>query len=338
MKYSLIMENWRRYQKLEENLYLLETKKITYESLVMKLENQEITPVVYLESLDHYVTEQSRVYLASISEGIFKETVSALMRKAAAFAISSISKVLGVLNKIDVGVGVAAMKTIGTALGILKKLVPVAKKVMKVMGPFVGIVIIVGLALCSQAAMAAGLDPETLKMTIPDDVLRIATEIAADLAKEMEASTKVSVDINQIVDVSQGGEQVVQNATEIVQELGDDTAVDKAIRAAELLQTMAEWEGEMTVEQYETILDKLDVELADTINEAVKDAQALKENEPGIAEEMEKIADLKGRLRVQWDGIVDSEISSKRISSGDTQADVLRSQSVQVGKKSIVNR
>ena len=336
MKYSLIMENWRRYKKLEEGLFLLETKKITYESLLLKLENKEIAPMVYLESLDHYVTEQSKIYLTSINEGIFKDSITAMMRKAIGFAIGSVQKVTQMLSKIDVGAGVVAYKVIMKCLQIIKKLVPVAKKVMKVMGPFVGVAIIVGLAMCSQTAMAAGIDPETAKMTIPDELLKIAAEIAADLAQGMEGSEQVVIDVNELVKVEKDGEAVVDIAKKVLDVLGDDTGTDKAIRAAELLQYLADQKGEMSVQEFQQIVDKMDPEIADILEVSLQDAKAMQKADPEGAKEMAKL----GKIYVSWKGHVASQIDSLQVqhtdkAGGVTDVSSIKSQSAQIGRSSI---
>ena len=334
MKHSLIMENWRRYKKLEEGLFLLETKKITYESLLLKLENQEIAPLIYLESLDHYVTEQSKVYLTSINEGFLKDSVTSLFRKAINFTIDSMQKVTQILNKINFEVSMAGWKVIHSAMLILKKLVPVAKKVMKVMGPMVGCVIIIGLAMCSQSALAAGIDPETLKMAIPDEILKLASEIALDLRDGMEATEQITLQSQEIERVTKGGVDVVDNATELFVHLRDETASDKAGRVAELLQWLANKEGEMTIAEYQKIVNALDPEIADTLEECMKDARAMAKNDP---EGTKKMANLE-QFYSTWKGHLTSVVEQYDLSQtsgpeGDTQVGVSRSQSVSTGTK-----
>ena len=52
------MENWRKYQQLEDEFYLLENRKVTWDTLMMKFEMQELDPVKYMEILEYSINER----------------------------------------------------------------------------------------------------------------------------------------------------------------------------------------------------------------------------------------------------------------------------------------
>ena len=52
------MENWRKYQQLEDEFYLLENKKVTWDTLMMQFEMRQLDPVKYMEIFEYSINER----------------------------------------------------------------------------------------------------------------------------------------------------------------------------------------------------------------------------------------------------------------------------------------
>jgi|TARA_R110002153_G_scaffold251652_1_gene409048 hypothetical protein len=317
MKYNLIMENWRRFQTIEDDCLLFENKKITYDGLLIKLDNKEINGLRFLESLDHYITEKSVLYLNMLNEGMFKDGFKKLAMKTLNFVMSGVEKVKGFLSALDVSIGTGVYKIITKGLQILKKLSPVAKKIAKYVGPIAKVAVVVGMYLLMTSTAVAG-------VSIDPDLLSAAAELAADLqlGTSDQASEITTTMAQSIINVSDNGEQVMSIANDTFQVTGDaNNAVDVSNKAIEslLMGARLNIDGDtLSPEQFAEILSKLDVEVQTQIEDAMRAAEEIKKTDPDLYEELKEAGDT---LYLASDTDVSSEMTSQQIDQNTTGPD-----------------
>ena len=314
MNQKLIMENWRRFQAIEDDLLLFENKKITYDGLLMKLDNKEINGLRFLESLDHYIAEKSALHLNMLSEGMFKSGFKTLTMKTLNFVMNGIEKIKGFLNTLDVSIGTGVYKIITKGLQILKKLVPVAKKIAKYVGPIAKVAIMVGIYLLMTSTAIAG-------VSIDPDLLLIAAELAADLqlGTSDQASEITSTMAQSIINVSDNGEQVMSIASDTFEVTGDaNNAVDVSNKSVEQLLMGARLNidgATMSQEQFAEITGKLSAEVQIQIQDAMRAAEEIKKTDPDLYDELKEAGDT---LYLASDTDVSSELASQQVTQNTT--------------------
>lgn len=318
MKYKLIMENWRRYQNNIDNRLVFEGKRLDSDRLIEMVIANEITAMDYLNSLDEHVTQQIQMHVNSLNEGIFTDGFKRIAMKVANVGLSALEKIKNFLNKIDLNTGVAVYKIITKCLGIVKKVMVALKKFSDAIGP-IGRVLVVAavMTILSGAAWAAN----SQGMTVPEDILQVAAEILSDMAQEGASSEISNVQVLGDTEVYDNGRELANAVDKFRVSVGNENnSTDKAINSIREIIFQLNRDEPMTQEMWSEWLGKVDQETALLIEDAIRDAEKMKQNDPETFEEMKKLGE---KIRIFTDEkskfaeITDVNISSDK-GGGDT--------------------
>jgi|11_taG_2_1085331.scaffolds.fasta_scaffold07231_2 hypothetical protein len=304
MKYGLIMENWRRYQTLEDDNIIFENKKISYDGLLLRFDRNEIDPMVFLETLDEHISRKCDLFMNKLNENMFSKGFKSLATRALKFVVNAIEKIQKFLNSIDFAVGAGIYKVIKKCLGIIQKVTPVAVKISKVLGPIarVSMYTLLLMVLTTSTAYASSSGVE-----VDQDVLNVIVTALQDLTlgNEDQASELM---INQTfgsTEVFVDNAEVVSSVTKHAEILGNENnGIDKAIEAAKsLIQKM---DGKpMSEEEFKNWLNTLDAEVALNIEDARVPSEAMKTEDP---ETFKVLAAIGEKIKVVQDSHTDSTI------------------------------
>ena len=330
MKYNLIMENWRNFQAVEDDRLSFGTKKITYDSLLLKLENQDVDVDIFMETFDRYVTEKTNFHLkrlneGMLNEGMFKDTFTKIVIRAMIFVRGVVEKFKKFISSDGVIKNLATF--IEKATPILRKIVKIERKISKFLGP-IGRVAVVSLItmLASGVAQAYGADPDTAQAALEafGKFLEASAELATDLqtGNEDQASEITTRMTMNVVDVKENGEQILQVANETFEVAGDaNNAVDVSNKTVEALLQGARMKingQNMTPEMFAEFVSKLDAEVQIQIKDAMEAAKEIQETDPQLYQELEKL----GRdLYVGWSGDVESSFTTQNVDQTTTLGD-----------------
>lgn len=305
MKYGLIMENWRQYQALGDNNIIFENKKISYDGLLLRLDRNELDPMVFINTLDEHISRKCDLFMNKLNENMFSKGFKALATRALKFIFSAIEKIQKFLNALDFAAGAAIYKVIKKCLGIVKKVTPVATKIAKVLGPIARVamytLIIMILTTSTAYASSNGVEVDKEVLEVALTALQDLTLGNEDLASELT--------INQTIGSTQvfaDGAEVVASATEHAEILGNqNNAVDKALEAASsLIQKMNTGEPIME-DEFQEWLNTLDSEVAMNIEDARKPSEAMKTEDP---ETFKQLSTLGKKLKVVQDAHSESTL------------------------------
>ena len=289
MKHELIMENWRRYQNSADTRLVFEGKRFDSDTLIEMVVSNEITAMDYLNSLDEHVTRQLKFHTSQLREGIFTVDFKKLAMKMANAGLSAMQKIKNFLNKIDLEAGKAAYGIITKCLGIVKKIMVGLKKFSDIIGP-IGRVLIVAavVTIMSGAAWAAN----SQGMTVPEDILQVAAEILSDMSQEGGSSEISNVQVLGDTEVYEDGKELANAVDKFRVSVGNENnATDKAINSIKEIIFQLNRDEPMSQEMWSEWLGKVDQETALMIEDAIRDAEEMKQNDPETFEEMKKLGE-----------------------------------------------
>ena len=289
MKHELIMENWRRYQNSADTRLVFEGKRFDSDTLIEMVVSNEITAMDYLNSLDEHVTRQLKFHTSQLREGIFTVDFKKLAMKMANAGLSAMQKIKNFLNKIDLEAGKAAYGIITKCLSIVKKIMVGLKKFSDIIGP-IGRVLIVAavVTIMSGAAWAAN----SQGMTVPEDILQVAAEILSDMSQEGGSSEISNVQVLGDTEVYEDGKELANAVDKFRVSVGNENnATDKAINSIKEIIFQLNRDEPMSQEMWSEWLGKVDQETALMIEDAIRDAEEMKQNDPETFEEMKKLGE-----------------------------------------------
>lgn len=289
MKHRLIMENWRRYQNNIDNRLVFEGKRFDSDRLIEMVVSNKITAMDYVNSLDEHVTQQLNFYTNQLKEGIFTDGFKKLAIKIANTGLNALQKIKSFLGKIDLEAGKAVYKIILKCLGIVKKIMVALKKFSDIIGP-VGRVLVVAavVTIMSGAAWAAS----SQGMAVPEDILQVAAEILADMSQEGQSSEISTVQVLGDTEVYENGKELANAVDKFRVNVGNENnATDKAIRSIQEIIFQLNRDEPMSQEVWSEWLGRIDQEQALMIEDAIKEAEEMKQNDPETFEQMKKLGE-----------------------------------------------
>lgn len=318
MKYKLIMENWRQYQENIDDRLMFEGRRFDPDILLEMVVSNEISAMDYLNSLDEQLMHQLEFHSKQLAEGIFTIDFKKMALKIANLGLNALQKIKNLLNKIDLEAGKAVYKVILKCLSIVKKIMVALKKLSDFIGP-IGRVLVVAavVTIMSGAAWAAN----SQGMTVPEDILQVAAEILSDMAQEGQSSEITNVQILGDTEVYENGKELANAVDEFRVTVGNENnSTDKVIDSIQEIVYQLNRDEPMTQEEWSKWLGEIDQERAILIEDAIKDAEKMKQNDPETFEQMKKLGE---KIRIfSDDKFRFSEISSAQVSSdkggGDT--------------------
>jgi hypothetical protein len=331
MKFGLIMENWRRYKTLEDEMYLLENRKVTYETLLMKLEMKQINPDKYFEVLEYDLDERLKLCEELFNEAILlhEGAIGWIKDKAKKWAVSifgaitgAITKTLASLKSLDIGIGTRAYLLLGKGIKLLAKLKSALSKLTKFLGPAAKYMVAAGILMlifgCSTAAAATGTDISNL---IDTDTLNAAKDLLASFAEAQDPEASYDV-INQVssseLDINGNTEQFQSLAQTVTS--GEGTVNKDIVDAIDAIDGLIALQGDtVDQQQMQQALSEISNNASSMAEEAVRHAAEIcggELNDPEVCQQMSehgekvKIAVEDAKIHVETTFVTGEKVSA----------------------------